>query len=146
MGAWGVGGFANDTAGDWSWEFEHADLETGLKLITNALKFRLSDRIIHQESAETVAVAAAEMVAAINGHPMAYEDGFNDRSGSSSSQPSLPNPAALLGKLDHRARSTRNRPCQATHALTKCMPCQCAEYCPRDQSPDERKCSRMRWA
>src|SRR5262249_47368248 len=58
MGAWGVGGFANDTAGDWSWEFANADLDAGLKLIKDALNFQLSDLIVHEEAAETVSVAS----------------------------------------------------------------------------------------
>jgi hypothetical protein len=78
MGAWGVSGFANDTAADWSWEFKNADLETGLKLITDALNFRLTDHITYQQAAETIAIAAAEMVAAINGYPMDQEDAFSE--------------------------------------------------------------------
>jgi hypothetical protein len=37
MGTWGVGAFANDEARDWSVGFEGADLEAGLKRITDAL-------------------------------------------------------------------------------------------------------------
>ena len=77
MGARGVSGFANDIAADWSLEFENADLETGLKLITDALNFKLSGQITHEEAAETVAVAAAELVAAIDGHPM-DKDGLSE--------------------------------------------------------------------
>jgi hypothetical protein len=60
MGYWGVGGFENDFALDWSLEFEDADLETGLKLIRDALN----------GDEDELALAAAEMVAIINGHPV----------------------------------------------------------------------------
>jgi hypothetical protein len=59
MGTWGVGAFANDTAGDWSYEFKGADLQAGLTLIRDALN----------GDEDELAVAAAEMVAAINGQP-----------------------------------------------------------------------------
>jgi hypothetical protein len=60
MGTWGVGAFANDAAADWQDGFEDADLETGLKLIRDALN----------GDEDELAVAAAEVVATINGHPV----------------------------------------------------------------------------
>jgi hypothetical protein len=69
MGTWGVGGFQNDEAADWAVEFRGADLETGLTLIRDALNFDGSGTEGIGALADMVAVAAAEMVAAINGHP-----------------------------------------------------------------------------
>jgi hypothetical protein len=64
VGYWGVGPFANDHSGDWSAGFEGADLETGLKRITDALNGTGSGYY-----PDDLAVAAAEMVAMINLRP-----------------------------------------------------------------------------
>jgi hypothetical protein len=60
MGTWGVGAFANDAAADWQGSFEYVDLEAGLELIRDALN----------GDEDVLAVAAAEMVATINGQPV----------------------------------------------------------------------------
>jgi Domain of unknown function (DUF4259) len=70
MGTWGVGSFENDDAADWSALFEGADLETGLNLIRDALNFDGASSEGIRSLAEMMAVAAAEMVATINGHPV----------------------------------------------------------------------------
>ncbi len=69
MGTWGVGGFESDAALDWAAEFEDADLETGLKLIRDTLNFDGAGTEGMPDLAESLAVAAAEMVIVINGHP-----------------------------------------------------------------------------
>lgn len=38
MGAWGVGPFENDDAGDWAWSFDGADAAAGLRTIREALE------------------------------------------------------------------------------------------------------------
>lgn len=73
MGAWGERAFDNDTAADWSWKFENADLAAGLGLITKALSAATpSDGGVAYLDAEDGArsVAAAELVASINGQPI----------------------------------------------------------------------------
>jgi hypothetical protein len=79
MGAWGDGAFDNDTAGDWSWEFEDADLAGGLRLITGALSAAAqADAAAYLDADDgTLAVAAAELVASINGQPI-KESPFNE--------------------------------------------------------------------
>lgn len=80
MGAWGEGAFDNDTAADWSWEFENADLAAGLRLITDALSTaaQADDRAAYLDADDgTRAVAAAELVASINGQPIA-ESPYNE--------------------------------------------------------------------
>jgi hypothetical protein len=80
MGAWGQGAFDNDTAADWSWEFENADLAAGLRLITDALSTAAqADAAAAYLDANdgTRAVAAAELVASINGQPIA-ESPYNE--------------------------------------------------------------------
>jgi hypothetical protein len=59
MGTWGVGAFANDAAADWALEFKYTDLQAGLRLIRDTLN----------GDDDELRIAAAEMVAAINGHP-----------------------------------------------------------------------------
>lgn len=79
MGAWGEGAFDNDIAADWSWEFENADLAAGLRLITNALSAATqADAAAAYLDADdgTRAVAAAELVASVNGQPIA-ESSYN---------------------------------------------------------------------
>jgi hypothetical protein len=70
MGTWGVGSFENDYAADWALEFEGADLTKGLNLIRDALEFHGAGSEGIEELAEALAVAAAELVATINGHPV----------------------------------------------------------------------------
>ena len=80
MGAWGERAFDNDTAADWSWEFENADLAAGLRLITDALSAAAgADGAAAYLDADdgTRAVAAAELVASINGQPIA-ESPYNE--------------------------------------------------------------------
>ena len=80
MGAWGEGAFDNDTAADWSWEFENADLAAGLRLITDALSAaaQADDRAAYLDAEDgTRAIAAAELVASINGQPIA-ESPYNE--------------------------------------------------------------------
>lgn len=72
MGTWGVGPFQNDTAADWAWEFETADAAAGLQLITDALTVAAqadgAGSYLDGDDGSR-AIAAAAMVAAINGHP-----------------------------------------------------------------------------
>lgn len=72
MGAWGQGAFDNDDAADWSWEFETADLAAGLRLITDALTVvaQADDGTYLQVDDGSRAVAAAALVASINGRPI----------------------------------------------------------------------------
>jgi hypothetical protein len=73
MGTWGVGPFENDIAADWSWEFESADLAAGLQLITEALTVaaQADDAGCYLDAADgSIAIAAAAMVAVINGQPI----------------------------------------------------------------------------
>ncbi|MGH3397928.1 MAG: DUF4259 domain-containing protein [Streptosporangiaceae bacterium] len=68
-----MGAFENDTAADWSWEFESADLAAGLQLITGALTLaaRADGASSYLDGDDgSRAIAAAAMVAAINGHPI----------------------------------------------------------------------------
>jgi Domain of unknown function (DUF4259) len=68
MGTWGVGGFENDQASDWSYEFDGVDLETGLKLIRDALNFDAAFAEGDPDCADVLAVASAELVIRINGY------------------------------------------------------------------------------
>jgi hypothetical protein len=80
MGAWGVGAFENDEAADWSIEFRTADLRAGLSMITDPLTLAAkpeNESDLLDGSDGTMAVAAAELVAAINGHPI-DESVFNE--------------------------------------------------------------------
>jgi hypothetical protein len=79
VGAWGEGAFDNDTAADWSWEFENTDLTAGLRLVTGALSAAAqADAAAYLDADDgTRAVAAAELVASINGQPIA-ESSYND--------------------------------------------------------------------
>jgi hypothetical protein len=73
MGAWGEGAFDNDDAADWSWEFENADLTAGLRLVTDALSAiaaQADDAAYLDQRDGTLAVAAAELVASMNGQPI----------------------------------------------------------------------------
>ena len=72
MGAWGEGAFDNDGAADWSLEFRNADLAAGLRLITDALSaVAEADAAAYLDANDGErAVAAAELVALINGQPI----------------------------------------------------------------------------
>ena len=67
MGAWGVGIFQNDDAADWIWELEeskgHELLETTFETINQAQYREAPD--------SSCALAAAEVVSALIGKPMA---------------------------------------------------------------------------
>jgi hypothetical protein len=69
MGAWAEGAFDNDDAADWSLQFENADLQSGLRIIEDALNEAVaagaSDYL--ECDAGSRAVAAAELVAHIGG-------------------------------------------------------------------------------
>jgi len=72
MSAWAGGAFDNDDAADWSEDFGNADLAAGLRLITDALSaITQADDVADLDyTTETLAVAAAELVASINGQPI----------------------------------------------------------------------------
>jgi hypothetical protein len=71
IGTWGDGAFDNDTAADWSLEFEDADLDSGLVLIERALRAAsdLADSGYLGADEGMLAVAAAELVGSIIGPP-----------------------------------------------------------------------------
>jgi hypothetical protein len=79
MGTWGTGAFDNDDAADWSWGFENADQAAGLRLITEALSAaaQLDGAAYLDVSDGACAVAAAEVVASINGQPI-DESAYNE--------------------------------------------------------------------
>ncbi len=67
MGAWGLGSFENDDALDWVYELEGSDdltlLQGTLSAVTGAAGSYLDAYVCCR------ALAAAEVVAALNGHP-----------------------------------------------------------------------------
>lgn len=67
MGAWGTGPFENDTASDWVYELEDVD---DLTLALDALERVRGVSYIDADDA-TIAIAAAEVVAAAGGRPHA---------------------------------------------------------------------------
>lgn len=67
MGTWGSGPFQNDTASDWVYDLEDAD---DLTLALDALERVRATEYVDAEDA-TVAIAAAEVVAAAGGRPHA---------------------------------------------------------------------------
>jgi hypothetical protein len=69
MGAWGEGACDNDDAADWSHEFDNVDLAAGMRLITETLIVvaQADDGAYLQAVDGSRAVAAAELVASING-------------------------------------------------------------------------------
>ncbi len=72
MGTWGEGAFDNDTAADWSHEFDGADLESGMRLIETALGLAAAtpaDGYLSRRDGD-LAVAAAELVAYIADEPI----------------------------------------------------------------------------
>lgn len=68
----GAGVFDNDDAADWSFEFGNADRATGLRLITDVLCVAAqADAAAYLDVSDgACAVAAAEVVAWINGQPV----------------------------------------------------------------------------
>ena len=66
MGAWGVGSFENDDAGDWAWELAEAEdtsiLDQAFSIIND------TDGYIEAPDC-SIALAAAEVVAALRGRP-----------------------------------------------------------------------------
>ena len=65
MGAWGVLPFENDNASDWVWSLEDAE---DFSVLSEALDAVASQDDIFEDCEE--AVAAAEVVAALRGHPL----------------------------------------------------------------------------
>jgi hypothetical protein len=65
MGCWGVGTFENDDASDWIWTLEESD---GLAVVERALAAPSSGACVETPEARE-ALAAAEVVAALLGHP-----------------------------------------------------------------------------
>jgi len=68
MGAWGYGNFDNDEAADWVWELEDAG---SLEPVISALETIENSRSEPEAFESSVALAAAEVVAAIFGRPSA---------------------------------------------------------------------------
>ena len=66
MGAWGVGSFENDDAGDWVWQLEDAE---DLSLVHAALAAAAQADGYLESPTSSEALAAAEVVAALAGHP-----------------------------------------------------------------------------
>lgn len=66
MGAWGVGSFENDDAGDWVWQLEEAE---DLALVQGALEAAAQADGYLESPTSAEALAAAEVVAALAGHP-----------------------------------------------------------------------------
>jgi hypothetical protein len=67
MGAWGVGHFDNDDAGDWVWELEEAKSLDPVRAAIEAVE--ASDDYLEAPEA-SIALAAAETVAATLGKPV----------------------------------------------------------------------------
>jgi hypothetical protein len=67
MGCWGIGTFENDDAADWVWSLEERD---GLEALERALAAPPNSGYIEAPEA-CEALAAAEVVAALLGHPAA---------------------------------------------------------------------------
>lgn len=68
MGAWGHGSFDNDDAGDWVWKLEEA---SDFDVVRSALEGVVSESEYLEAPICSEAVAAAEIVAAALGHPVA---------------------------------------------------------------------------
>lgn len=66
MGAWGHRAFENDTGADWVWELEESD---DLSLLHEALDAALDTTDDIDADIASEALAAAEVVAALNGVP-----------------------------------------------------------------------------
>ena len=69
MGAWGYSVFENDDAGDWVWDLEES---TDMSAIVEALDLVTDEAGEYLEAPDcSMAVAAAEVVAALHGKPAA---------------------------------------------------------------------------
>jgi hypothetical protein len=68
MGAWGIGHFDNDDAGDWVWELEEAK---SLTPVTSALNEVEASSDYLDAGIASIGLAAAETVAATLGKPAA---------------------------------------------------------------------------
>lgn len=68
MGAWGVGSFENDDAGDWVWELEEAGDGSFLVDTLQPVADAAADKYVEVGEA-ACALAAAEVVAAALGQP-----------------------------------------------------------------------------
>jgi hypothetical protein len=69
MGAWGHGPFENDDAGDWVWELEQSE---DFSVVQAALEAATRPGVDYLEAPDcSIAVAAAEVVAATLGQPVA---------------------------------------------------------------------------
>jgi hypothetical protein len=66
MGAWGAGSFENDDAGEWVWELADAEDTT---ILEEAFSRVLETEDYLELPESSVAVAAAEIVAALGGRP-----------------------------------------------------------------------------
>jgi hypothetical protein len=66
MGAWGFGSFDNDDAADWIFELEES---SGVTALVSAFKAIKPDRYLEAPEC-SVALAAAEVVAALRGRPL----------------------------------------------------------------------------
>ena len=66
MGAWGVGTFENDDAGDWVYQLEEVD---GASLVRETLLAAAEPEVYLDSPTSAVALAAAEVVAALSGQP-----------------------------------------------------------------------------
>jgi len=88
MGTWGALPFENDNASDWVWNLEEAE---DTSVLTDALEAVADAEEIEEESEE--AVAAAEVVAAMLGKPLAELPGeveaFAKRQGPKKPAPGL---------------------------------------------------------
>jgi hypothetical protein len=68
MGAWGTGSFENDDAADWISDFSTTpNRETLVEALTTVAEFAQEDYLDLRECGP--AIAAAEVVAALQGHP-----------------------------------------------------------------------------
>ncbi len=68
MNAWGTNSFENESAQDWVTDFvESKDLSAVLLALQSVLELKVSDQLDPEDCA--VAVAAAEVVAAVGGRP-----------------------------------------------------------------------------
>ena len=65
MGAWGIGNFENDDAADWVYDLEKAE---GTELLSKSLQEAVKDGYLEAPEC-TLALAAAEVVAALTGRP-----------------------------------------------------------------------------
>jgi Domain of unknown function (DUF4259) len=99
MGAWGAGSFDNDDAGDWVWELEDTEDTAILDEAFSQVTERGEDYLEASEC--SVAIAAAEVVAALRGRPAAdlpdEVTAYVDRIGT---HPSPAQIASALGALE----------------------------------------------